>query len=288
MTSKIYTDSEFGDITLHKNIRSRCISIRVRSASNGSRISVTLPWSLRYRDGIEYMKKRREWIRSAIEKQAEKARIAAENGKSVCNIGNGTVVNTLLTKFVFRAEDIDENTLTIRTARVENPEDSRRLWLSPDYPFTVKSIGFPDIPGLELELKESLIRLLREEAKLLLPEKAAFFAAQYGFKFRKIIVKNNKTNWGSCSSAGNINLNISLVRLPEPLCDYVILHELCHLKEPNHGPRFHSLLDRLCVCNIRHLIDIGSPDALKYKQFSEGQHLDEVLSREIRKWRIIL
>lgn len=164
-------------------------------------------------------------------------------------------------------------------------------------------------------LRDVLVEVLREEAKILLPQKLSYFSDQYGFHFHKVTIKHNSSNWGSCSRAGNINLNLNLIRLPEPLCDYVLLHELCHLKEPNHGPHFHTLLERLCLSNIRHLIDLGSPDAMKYRAWIDNLDasdssaastsssffrlfkpsssrpsmtpLNEVLSREISKWRLL-
>lgn len=69
---------------------------------------------------------------------------------------------------------------------------------------------------------------------------------EHGFIYRKVFIKNNVSNWGSCSSAKNINLNMKLIFLPDRLQQYVILHELCHLTHPNHGKEFHTLLDRLC------------------------------------------
>lgn len=58
--------------------------------------------------------------------------------------------------------------------------------------------------------------------------------------------RDNVSNWGSCSSKGNINLNLRLVTLPAELHDYVMLCELCHLKQMNHGPEFHALLELVC------------------------------------------
>jgi len=87
---------------------------------------------------------------------------------------------------------------------------------------------------------------LRAEAKAWLIPRIAALAAGHGFSYNKVFIKNNVSNWGSCSTKGNINLNMQLMRLPEELRDYVILHELCHLKQLNHGPEFHSMLDALC------------------------------------------
>jgi len=90
------------------------------------------------------------------------------------------------------------------------------------------------------------IEKLRSEAKAYLPGRLAQLAEQYGFAYKRVFIKNNRSNWGSCSTKGNINLNLQLMRLPGELQDYVILHELCHLAHPNHGPEFHKLLGSLC------------------------------------------
>lgn len=73
------------------------------------------------------------------------------------------------------------------------------------------------------------------------------------FTYRKVTIKNNKSNWGSCSGMRNINLNMHLVSLPEELRDFVIVHELCHLVYPNHGKEFHRLLNMACNGREREL-----------------------------------
>ena len=90
------------------------------------------------------------------------------------------------------------------------------------------------------------VEQLRAQAKAELPPRLAQLAALHGFVYRKVFIKNNISNWGSCSSLGNINLNLRLVTLPQELQDYVMLHELCHLKYLNHGPQFHALLESVC------------------------------------------
>ena len=90
------------------------------------------------------------------------------------------------------------------------------------------------------------VEMLRVQAKEALPPRLAQLAAQHGFTYNKVFIKNNVSNWGSCSSKGNINLNLRLVGLPQELQDYVMLHELCHLKYLNHGQEFHALLESVC------------------------------------------
>ena len=90
------------------------------------------------------------------------------------------------------------------------------------------------------------VERMRAKAKAELPPRLAALAAQHGFQYKRVFIKNNRTNWGSCSSLGNINLNLRLVSLPRELQDYVMLHELCHLKYLNHSPQFHALLESVC------------------------------------------
>ncbi|OGY42340.1 MAG: hypothetical protein A2Y67_04405 [Candidatus Buchananbacteria bacterium RBG_13_39_9] len=64
----------------------------------------------------------------------------------------------------------------------------------------------------------------------------------YNFKINSIRIKNQKTRWGSCSRLGNLNFSYRLVFLPEDLARYIIVHELCHLRELNHAPGFWQLV----------------------------------------------
>lgn len=94
---------------------------------------------------------------------------------------------------------------------------------------------------------------LRRRARAYLPGRLAFLASRASescgaeFSYSRVFIKNNLTNWGSCSTKGNINLNLHLVKLSPELQDYVMLHELCHLVHPDHSPGFHKLLDSLCT-----------------------------------------
>lgn len=84
----------------------------------------------------------------------------------------------------------------------------------------------------------------REEARILVIERLEFFNHFYNFSYSGVSIRNQKTRWGSCSRRGNLNFNFRLLYLPEPLRDYVIVHELCHLKELNHSANFWALVAR--------------------------------------------
>lgn len=92
-------------------------------------------------------------------------------------------------------------------------------------------------------IRKGITEAMRIEAKMFLPKRVEELADKYGFSYRRVFVKNAKTLWGSCSSKNNINLNLHLMRLPEKLQDYIIIHELVHTVHRNHGPEFWGLLD---------------------------------------------
>lgn len=105
-------------------------------------------------------------------------------------------------------------------------------------------------------LSDAEIATLRKLAKEELPPRLAALAQTYGFTYNRVSIKNNVSNWGSCSAKGNINLNLNIMRLPRPLQDYVLLHELCHLRHQDHGHAFHLLLEHVCTDHILRLMEI--------------------------------
>ena len=94
------------------------------------------------------------------------------------------------------------------------------------------------------------VESLRTAAKAYLPDRLRLLAERYGFRFNRVTIKHNTSNWGSCSSKGNINLNLNLMRVPRPLQDYILLHELTHLRHADHGPAFHAELERLLADHV--------------------------------------
>lgn len=82
----------------------------------------------------------------------------------------------------------------------------------------------------------------RQRAQEIISKKVAELNTHYGFSVRSINIRNQKTRWGSCSARGNLNFNYRLIFLKEQLLDYVVVHELCHLRQPNHSANFWALV----------------------------------------------
>ena len=89
------------------------------------------------------------------------------------------------------------------------------------------------------------IRKLAEEAAKDIPERVKRFAPIVGVDYGRITIRNQKSRWGSCSSRKNLNFNCLLMLAPPEQRDYVVVHELCHLKEMNHSKRFWKEVERV-------------------------------------------
>lgn len=94
-------------------------------------------------------------------------------------------------------------------------------------------------------IRNAIIRAMKKSAEAYLPLLLSTLSEQYNLPFKRVKINGSKGRWGSCSATGSINLSCYLMLLPPHLMDYVLLHELSHTKEMNHGPRFWELLDSM-------------------------------------------
>jgi predicted metal-dependent hydrolase len=125
-------------------------------------------------------------------------------------------------------------------------ETAAEKFVKEKFNWIVKSLNYFAIRGIK---NRPVVKLSRHDylqskarALLLAKNKVEQWNNYYGFVYSRVSIKNQKTRWGSCSKKGNLNFNYKIARLPENLLDYLIVHELCHLKEMNHSRNFWNLV----------------------------------------------
>ncbi len=102
------------------------------------------------------------------------------------------------------------------------------------------------VPEGAADLRPPIEKFLRQLAARELPPQVQALAARHGLKVQRITVRNQKSRWGSCSRRGTISLNWRLIQTPDAVRDYIILHELAHLRQMNHSAQFWQEVERLC------------------------------------------
>lgn len=100
-----------------------------------------------------------------------------------------------------------------------------------------------DSKAIRIFSKEDYLKY-KDETFVLVHARVKYFNRTYNFSFNKIFIKNQKTRWGSCSKKKNLNINYKIMFLPKKHQDYIIIHEMCHLKEFNHSHKFWSLVGK--------------------------------------------
>lgn len=124
--------------------------------------------------------------------------------------------------------------------------EDKTLWIKKHMDIMMQKIEMAEqqkemAPKLTLEE----IHKLANKALTIIPERVAYYSQIIGVRFGKITIRNQVSRWGSCSSKGNLNFNCLLMHTPPDVIDYVVVHELCHLKELNHSARFWSEVGRV-------------------------------------------
>jgi predicted metal-dependent hydrolase len=96
------------------------------------------------------------------------------------------------------------------------------------------------------DLRPQIERHMRSLAVVELPPRTFHFAQQHGLTVHRVVVRNQKSRWGSCSRRGTISLNWRLIQAPGVVADYIILHELMHLRQMNHSRKFWQEVENVC------------------------------------------
>ncbi len=212
-----YVHPELGELTLRRSARAVRLSITVRPTA----VIVTLPHGVSVGDALAFVESKSDWIVKAVARSRKRAPVQA------------VIVPPFSTRL---------HTLVLRThgeARYDIRIRGGEVVVT--YPDWMK----PGADGVQKMVRKGLEEAYRIEARRLLPGRVEALAEEHGFRYRGLTFRNSVSRWGSCSATDGISLSIHLMTLPDRLVDYIILHELCHTVEKNHGTRFHKLLDRV-------------------------------------------
>ncbi|MCB1191833.1 MAG: DUF45 domain-containing protein [Leptospiraceae bacterium] len=231
MSTKKIEISNLGTILLEKR---KVKNINIRVSPEG--IKVTLPLSESFKSAEEAVFSKLDWIKKHY-----------TNTKQIKQ-----TQNSFLDSDVFSTRN---HTVYIKP---ENIQDVVLKKVKNEYTIYYPSHFDPKDARLQKAILHYLTEIYRQEAKVFLPTRVESLASMFGFTYKRVFIKNMRSRWGSCSSVNNINLNLHLLRLPNELVDYVILHELTHTIHKNHSQKF-----------WKHLISILPNTKVLDKQLSD-------------------
>ena len=209
-----------GEIRLIKSSRTKRLSIKVKPFDG---VVATMPKRISYKTAEAFIVKKQDWIKKSLNQMAtveEKRTVFTEDTQFYTLWHKLHLEKGTGTRFYIR--------LTDKEIKIKYPKD----------------IPIRD-EQIQIGIRKGIERAWLAEAKELLPDKVEVLAKKHGFKYKSLKIKNTKSRWGSCSHDNHINLSLHLMRLPEHLIDYIILHELCHTIEKNHGKGFWILLEKV-------------------------------------------
>jgi predicted metal-dependent hydrolase len=218
--SEIVELDGIGPVVLTTPKKGKRLTIKVRPFKG---VEVFIPLGTPPSHVAAFIKQNRDWIKKAVEKTKAK-----EGEQTIFDENTGFQSHT----FALVIQPDTRHDVNIKLAN------------------GTLLVKYPSHMNVRTASIQSAIRggiedAIRIEAKKFLPGRLHELAKLHQFEYKKLFIKNLKTRWGSCSAINNINLNLHLLRLPFHLIDYVILHELCHTVEKNHGPQFWKLLDKV-------------------------------------------
>lgn len=216
---RFYFIEDIGEILIKKRKGSRRMTIRV---NNDGDVRVTIPVYASFTMAEKFLEEKKEWLDKTLRKIKQR-----KPQKLLYNSEN--LPDTKYHEFLITPSEAKELSFRLSQGLCE--------------------IFIPDSQDIKSEASQEWIRkaiteTLRKEAKIILVKRVYELASRNGFQINSVKIKNMKTRWGSCSTRGNINLNLFLMRLPEHLRDYIIYHELVHTIHHNHSKAFWDELER--------------------------------------------
>lgn len=219
-TIKTITLPEIGEIKIQKRKQSKTIRITVKPPGI---VLVSIPAKADFRQGENFLKEKQSWILV----QLEKVRYFTPKNEIISNDID----------FITQKRSLKLNYYT---------KSCFRCTISDDF----INIDIPECLQVEEQrtqqfIKKAIVKALKLEAQEYLPRRLEELSQKTGLKYKEMTLMTSKRNWGLCLHNDVIKLNVNLIRLPKELIDYVIFHELAHIKEKNHSDRFYDFLGLL-------------------------------------------
>ena len=216
MPVKVVLLPDVGNVTFSQNHRSRRLKLSVRS---NQKILVSFPTYVTFSEAARFAEKHKNWIIGQQKKYQNHA-------------GKITPEFPVKTRF---------HTVNIQPGGERFSVKQKKFEITVSYPQNF-SVSNKEVGEYFTRIMDGIYRW---EARRYLPVRLSELAAKHNLPFNKVSIRNNTSNWGSCSSRNNISLNLKLMKLPDHLIDFILLHELAHTRVKNHGPEFWKLLDNL-------------------------------------------
>lgn len=136
--------------------------------------------------------------------------------------------------------------MRMSNVEIQNIIEQKSDWINKNISLVKSRVGAESSKERKTKFSPSEIDCMIAEARKIIPSRAEYFAKMIGVSYNRVSVKSQISRWGSCSALKNLNFNCLLVLCPPEVRDYVIIHELCHLKELNHSNKFWAEVKKYC------------------------------------------
>lgn len=206
------TVSSAAQLVFVRSLRARNYRLTLRR--NGVAVA-TIPARGSEREAQRFVAEHQDWLTRARARQAEKPRAA-----EIWRPGTSVLWRGALTEI--------------------------RVACAGEKPAVCLAADIFRVAAFDRDLRPTLEAQFARRARIELPGRAWELAAETGVDVKQVTVRNQRSRWGSCSAGGTISLNWRLVQTPDPVRDYIIFHELMHLREMNHSERFWARVEEVC------------------------------------------
>lgn len=204
---QVEIDGEAVPVTVQRNRQARRLILRHDPISGGARL--TLPPYVSEAEGLAFVRQQTAWLKRRMDKMPD--RVPFEDGALIPILGEDHVIRHM-------------------------PDARGGVWVED---------GEIRVTGKLEHISRRTADWLKKEAKARLTERAHVKADMLGVKIGRVTVRDTRSRWGSCTHDGSLNFSWRMLLTPAFVFDFIVAHEVAHIRERNHGPNFHRLVDEL-------------------------------------------